>query len=856
MIPLKLALRNFMCYRDNVPPINFEGIRTACICGNNGNGKSALIDAMTWALWGETRAKSDDELVHAGRMDVEVEFIFAVESQRYRILRKHTKPKTLRSSGQTILEFQLITPEGNKTISGDTVTQTQQKIIRTLHMDYATFINSAFLKQGQANEFTKKRPGERKEVLANILQLEAYDELAEAARQITKGHQNTISLLETAIAGFQDELAAKAALQSEFDLAQNALLVAEKTAREQDQRLSTLRGDKERLENLKTRLVELEKHLGDTTRNLQEWNEQVTQCQNRVDVYEKLIAQRAVIEQNYNRFLDLKKQVQELDQKYKTVNSLTQTRHRLELAVIKAGEDLNRSHAVIESRINELQLVARTVPGIQEQINQAGLQLQALEQAETQIRTRQENSGNLKTKIHLLQEENARLVMDLAQIAEKLQMLSHSEGVQCPLCETELGSDGQHRLAAKYSAEKSAKTDALTNNRLELARLETALKTCDAEIADSDSGLKKERAGFQRRYGQLTQSLTDAREAGARIESEIQKRAEIEEKLARRDFALNEQAALTAVDEQVASLSYDPARHEILRGQLAECEQYESPKHRLAEADRLIVQEQAARAKACRMVDELRLEIASATLSRQNQRAEIEALPKVVAELKQAEDERHVLLANQRKFQGELGGIQARLERLASLEVRLKEKNNQLTEEVTQEKIHRDLAQAFGKNGLQAMLIEIAIPEIEMEADKLLARMTDNRMHIKMELQRETKKGDVAETLDINVSDELGTRNYEMFSGGEAFRIDFAIRIALSRLLARRAGAPLPTLIIDEGFGTQDTSGLEKIKEALTVIQDDFEKILVITHITDFKDSFPVHIEVVKTAEGSSISLN
>jgi exonuclease SbcC len=134
--------------------------------------------------------------------------------------------------------------------------------------------------------------------------------------------------------------------------------------------------------------------------------------------------------------------------------------------------------------------------------------------------------------------------------------------------------------------------------------------------------------------------------------------------------------------------------------------------------------------------------------------------------------------------------------------------------------------------------------------------MTDNRMHIKIETQRPTKKGDVAETLDINVSDELGTRNYEMFSGGEAFRINFAIRIALSRLLARRAGAPLPTLIIDEGFGTQDNTGVEKLKEAINSIQEDFEMILVVTHIEELKDAFPTRIDVIKTAEGSTISVN
>ncbi len=92
----------------------------------------------------------------------------------------------------------------------------------------------------------------------------------------------------------------------------------------------------------------------------------------------------------------------------------------------------------------------------------------------------------------------------------------------------------------------------------------------------------------------------------------------------------------------------------------------------------------------------------------------------------------------------------------------------------------------------------------------------------------------------------MGVRPYELYSGGEAFRIDFAIRIALSKLLAIRAGAPLRTLVIDEGFGTQDEDGLQKLIQAINAIQNDFEKILVITHLPTLKDAFPVRIEVWK----------
>ncbi|MDO8671098.1 MAG: SbcC/MukB-like Walker B domain-containing protein, partial [Dehalococcoidia bacterium] len=155
-----------------------------------------------------------------------------------------------------------------------------------------------------------------------------------------------------------------------------------------------------------------------------------------------------------------------------------------------------------------------------------------------------------------------------------------------------------------------------------------------------------------------------------------------------------------------------------------------------------------------------------------------------------------------------------------------------------------------------AMIIESAIPEIQDEANAILGRMTDSRMAIAFETQRDTKKGDTIETLDIKIADELGTRNYEMYSGGEAFRINFAVRIALSKMLARRAGARLQTLVIDEGFGTQDAMGRDKLVEAINAIQDDFEKVLVITHIQELKDLFPVRIEVIKTGEGSTFSIN
>src|SRR4029453_7979159 len=118
-------------------------------------------------------------------------------------------------------------------------------------------------------------------------------------------------------------------------------------------------------------------------------------------------------------------------------------------------------------------------------------------------------------------------------------------------------------------------------------------------------------------------------------------------------------------------------------------------------------------------------------------------------------------------------------------------------------RVYGDLAYAFGRGGVQAMIIETAIPEIEAEANRILARMTDGRMHVKFETQRDSRTGSGGiEALDIKIADELGTRSYEMFSGGEGFRVNFAIRIALSRLLTTRAGTRLQRLVVAGGVGS------------------------------------------------------
>jgi exonuclease SbcC len=203
----------------------------------------------------------------------------------------------------------------------------------------------------------------------------------------------------------------------------------------------------------------------------------------------------------------------------------------------------------------------------------------------------------------------------------------------------------------------------------------------------------------------------------------------------------------------------------------------------------------------------------------------------------------------------DLTRIDFELERLSRMIMEQREKMDQRKSLANQKDTYAEVAKAFGKQGVQALLIETALPAIEEEANILLSTMTEGKMSLQLESQRETRQGRIQETLGVSIADEMGTRPYEMYSGGEAFRINLALRIGLSRILTRRSGAPLPVLFIDEGFGSQDLLGRDRIVDAISSIQNEFQLIIVITHIDELKELFPNRIEVKKSEEGSEFTV-
>ncbi len=386
----------------------------------------------------------------------------------------------------------------------------------------------------------------------------------------------------------------------------------------------------------------------------------------------------------------------------------------------------------------------------------------------------------------------------------------------------------------------------------------TALKSEQEEKSAKQRSLQDKQNNLNEIEKNITQWNARLDSAEKTIETwEKSDKAELE-KLRREvpsgQFALGERAELASVEKQITDLNYDQAAHEDLKRRQESLSDAESRYQALQQAAGA---ESLARDAVNNFKTQLktaREELQGITEKRAAAETELETYRQTVPDL----DEASLALENASeavaKFNQDVG-IASQL--VSSLDgVRDSLKKAKLKEKETNELIndYKELVKAFSGKGIPALLMEQALPELEEKANDILQQLSDGEMSLQFRTETDYASKSAEgkkQTLDILISDAYGTRDYDMFSGGEAFRINFSVRLALSKLLARRAGSRLQTLVIDEGFGSQDEEGRQRLIDAINTVSNEFEKILIISHLPELKEAFPSSIEVTKDASGS-----
>ncbi|MBV6626424.1 MAG: exonuclease subunit SbcC [Rivularia sp. (in: Bacteria)] len=1006
MIPVQVTLKNFLSYQD--ASLDFSGLHTACICGSNGAGKSSLLEAITWVVWGESRAASEDDIIHTGAKDVRVDFTFEANGETYRVIR------TRRRGSSSALEFQIETQEGFKSLTSKGLRATQEVILSHIKLDYDTFINSAYLRQGRADEFMLKRPSERKEILAELLKLNQYDELEDKAKELSRqlkarGEEleRTLSSIKTQLQ--QQETIAQQRTELEAELnelqklqgfdnigLQNLQVIQHQRQGWEEQlhfvrqQYNNLTQDSKRLEgeqlSLKTQLDSLEKllnreaeikagyahyqtlqseeesmaalfaqytrasqllqqkqqhltkHIQGIERQLQQSQAQLEALQQQEKDIERTLKHTGDVDTALEKLKAARGHLNHLDNLQMQVSPLLQQRstlqtelHRTQAGIVARVEQLETTH-------RQLQNQSRRQPQIQQAVMEVETKIEQLDKDKVYLQRLQEKGLEKRSfmeRLHAQQREYERL---LGELEQKLQMLQNPDAI-CPLCERPLDEHHWNRVVDKTEVEYNDTQGQLWVFREQLAVSEREIQLFRQEYRSVNSKLSPYEA-LREQKGELAAQLQATSEVDKQIQQITDEKERLETTLRLGDYAPQKQQELQELEEYLQQLDYNEQNHalarsevekwrwaEIKQGQIKdarkrqahlaarkpeiqatinqlehqiEVEQvdseiaraikdlenqivnmgYDNERHNQIRID--VKQAQSWHLQHQQLVSALSQypeikkrsqhveEALKARLSEKQQLAtningivaQLEQTTNPTAQIQDLEQK----LANRRRQLddklGYLGRLQQQSQYLENLQVQHTEKQQQLKTVRSQQRVYQELAQAFGKNGIQALMIENVLPQLEAETNQLLSRLSANQLHVQFVTQRagktskaKKKNAKLIDTLDILIADARGTRAYETYSGGEAFRINFAIRLALAKLLAQRAGAALQLLIVDEGFGTQDNEGCDRLIAAINAIAPDFACILTVTHMPHLKEAFAARIEVNKTQDGSKIRM-
>ncbi len=877
MIPVRLKLSGFLSYLEPVE-LDFTSFELACISGSNGAGKSSLLDAITWALFGQAR-KRDEALIHTAAGAAEVTFTFSYEQNVYRVQRILPRGKG------TVLEFQIL-DHGPKTVDGETkpkqagtkahrpsstvdrpegtwrpltertLRETQARIESILRLDYDTFVNASFFLQGKADQFTQQRPADRKRILASILGLEAWEVYRERTAERRKAIERELDLAEGRLAEINTELGEEPArrerlaeLESQLGQISAARQAHENTLENMKRVAASLAEQRRLMEAFSTAVSRSRENqsalqarlaVREAERDAQaDLVQRATQVESAYHAWEFARADLEKWEATEARFHEFEKRRQP------SLDAINTEKARLE----QEGQLLSVQFSVISEQQASIVNLKSEIDLAQTSLAECEAKLAERDALQEQIQTARERQTQMRS-------ENDRLKADMDEIKLRLVQLESATGATCPLCGQALNAEHRQATLEQLNRQGTEMGDRWRANKSAVAESAEQISNIESRIT-ALSPAEDERLRLAGQVSLLTERMEGLQKSAAEWGTNGAPRlAQIRLLLENESYATEARAELARVDAELAALGYDAAAHDGARraestGRATEAE------YRALEAAR------AALAPLEREINELHIEIENLQSEIQNQEDELSASAAALAQAEgqapdvdSAYDELLRLQESENLLRDEVGASRQKVSVLDDLRVRKADFETRRHELATEIGRHKTLERAFGKDGVPALLIEQALPQIEEKANELLERLSDGSMSVRFVTQAEykdKKRDDLKETLDIQISDGAGARDYEMFSGGEAFRVNFAIRLALSEVLARRTGARLQTLVIDEGFGSQDAQGRQRLVEAINLVKPDFAKILIITHLDELKDAFPNRIEVEKTLGGSTV---
>ena len=826
MIPLRLIINNFRAIEH--ADIDLSAVTLAAIAGRNGAGKSSAFTlAPRFALFGDVISGVNlDNLVRRGATEMSVEFWFEHQGSVYRVIRT----RSTKGKGKSTLELQQQINGAWESRSAEKIVDTEAVIRTLLNLDDETFTSSSMILQGQANAFTGATAGKRKEILSQILGLNVYENLQERARQRAallhieiEKDKDRLLVLDERLASRPRNVEDLRRVENQHDVTQTMVTEDERSVREKEGQIAVL-------EVKRSRILQIDQDLLTIDDEIAALQLERTNHHTRLERAEKILENEEAILDKTAELEEINQQIAALEarrpEKIRLQRELGTTQaelYQLEEGLIQLGDRM----VALKKQLAGREALRRQA----EEFESASQRLQALD-------TKAEKWNLLSVEVRSLENqrdrEESRLKLEEQRLMDKITLLeqqeAHIHDSGClPTCKFQ--QDAAAAVAELPNLrQRLAELDRTELNALILAIAEKQKEQQEIDYDPAAHKICRSKVDELREAANTYTQLSGKEELLQQLEQEYSEKKIRRETLKERENDLNEQlsnldTALTPLPE-LTTRAADLQRWAKLKDEIsASREAAANARERIGSIDRDIASKQA-RTEA---LENEKNSLVIDTL-------EYDSLNRELSRMQTALQDRRRQLAT---LAEQIGGIKAVL---AALEADQQERDRlaaYLEPKAKRWTRYQTLIKAFGRDGIPALIIENAVPQLERIANEILSQMSKGKHYIRFETQRELKSRDgIAETLDIMIGDWTAERPYETFSGGEQLRIDYAIRFALAELLAQRAGSKVEWLTIDEGLGSQDAEHRALVLEAIKSVANRFRRVLVITHIEDAQAAF------------------
>ncbi|HUV24278.1 MAG TPA: SMC family ATPase [Methanomassiliicoccales archaeon] len=771
------------------------------IIGPNGVGKSTLIEAISWALYGnDAQRTSKEEVRWTGASpgdECSVLLEFEMDGDQYRVHRE-MRGKDLKM---------MVTLDINNQLQADGDRAVIQVLAERLGMDYKAFFISVFARQKDLDALSILPPGERRQLILRMLDIDVLDRVISSIRTDRSG-------LESQVRAYSDML-----LDGEGkDRTQKIMVDIEEIERIVDVH-------KNNMESVKAEREQVDKHIAE----VREERDALVSIEGEFHrMQRELAGKRSYLKGLEDRKLSALKERQTLE----TLNSeLEDLRKKSELLerLVEVKETMDGARTPYQEMVSikqRLDSLRDQVLAIEEKIGRSQESVSGIGDPETGI---PKVSGALKQAEDSISRIRGRISELGAEIRgkarERDETLAKWDDINrlgpesnCPTCERKL--EDQHQfLLDKMNSEIEKSKESIYKFTEERSRLEIDLEKETKRKEVLESRLEKLRAS-QLELAKLREGIRGCQNKMSELNDEISDLVSRLEELG--DVTFDEKS-FEDVKQQIDNLKGPARRYGEIRGRL----------ERLPRLSEEITGLDKAMADQRGSMDEVAIKLESIGYNEEK-----------LASLRERYE---TLLSSRDKLGARISELNGEIRVLDGKKETLKNELKALKEKVQLKKDYEGrifmmttLANLMGD--FKSNLISRIVPTLSEISSSIFNEMT------------ESKYGGMEIDKDYNVFIFDGGEKFrlERYSGGEGDLANLCLRLAISRVIADRSGSSVDFLILDEIFGSQDQTRKRNILSTLNRLSNKFKQIFLITHIDDVKEFMGNVIYVKEGEDGSS----